>query len=261
MSNGRTLAPQRPELVTDGPAAPRPRWFEMAMSSDHKDVGRIYIASSLAFLMLGIVCFLLIRLQLGVPENNLIEPVTFNRLLSVGSATLVVLFALPLAFGLYTYVVPLQIGARSLAFPRLSALSVWLYVLGGGLLYVSFVYTPPEAGFNSWPPLSDTAFIGNNGVDVWIVAVGLAVLGIVLQSINLAVTIARMRAPGLAWRPGRRRGQGGRLRRRPPLCPRPRARRGPRGPPQVQSRGTGGDDGRRRPRARQRRRFAQPQGQ
>ena len=170
----RFMRPQRPELVTDGPAPARPRWFEMAMSSDHKDVGRLYIGAALSFLVLGIVCFLMMRLQLGVPENNLIEPVTFNRLLSVGSATLIVLFALPLAFGLYTYVVPLQIGARSLAFPRLSSLSVWLYIFGGGLLYVSFIYTPPEAGFNSWPPLSDTIFIENNGVDVWIVAVGLA---------------------------------------------------------------------------------------
>src|SRR4051794_5361958 len=200
MSNGRTLAPQRPELVTGGPAPARPRWFEMVMSTDHKDVGRIYIGAALSFLVLGIVSFLLIRLQLAVPENDLIEPVTFNRLLSVGSATLVVLFALPIAFGLYTYVIPLQIGARTLDFPRLASLSLWLYIFGGALLYVSFAYTPPEAGFNSWPPLSDTIFISNNGVDVWIAAVGLTVLGLVLQSINLAVTISKMRAPGLAWR-------------------------------------------------------------
>ena len=135
-SNGRTLAPHRPELVTDGPAPSRPRWLEMVMSPDHKDVGRIYIGAALSFLVLGIVSFLLMRLQLAVPENNLIEPVTFNRLLSVGSATLVVLFGLPIAFGLYTYVVPLQIGARSLAFPRLASLSLWLYVFGGALLYV-----------------------------------------------------------------------------------------------------------------------------
>jgi cytochrome c oxidase subunit I len=200
MANGRTLAPHRPELVTDGPRPARPRWLEMVMSSDHKDVGRLYIGASLSFLVLGIVAFLLMRLQLAVPENDLIEPVTFNRLLSVGSATLIVLFALPFVFGLFTYVVPLQIGARSLAFPRLASLSLWLYVLGGALLYVSFVYTPPEAGFNSWPPLSDTVFISNNGVDVWITAVGLTALGLVLQSINLAVTIAKLRAPGLAWR-------------------------------------------------------------
>ena len=121
------------------------------MSPDHKDVGRIYIGAALSFLVLGIVSFLLMRLQLGVPENNLIEPVTFNRLLSVGSATLVVLFGLPIAFGLYTYVIPLQIGARSLAFPRLASLSLWLYIFGGGILYASFPYTPPETGFNNWP--------------------------------------------------------------------------------------------------------------
>jgi heme/copper-type cytochrome/quinol oxidase subunit 1 len=200
MPDGRTLAPHRPELVTEGPPPARPRWLEMVMSSDHKDVGRVYIGASLSFLVLGIVAFLLMRLQLAVPENNLIEPVTFNRILSVGSATLIVLFALPFVFGLFTYVVPLQIGARSLAFPRLASLSLYLYVFGGALLYVSFVYTPPEAGFNSWPPLSDTVFISNNGVDVWITAVGLTVLGLVLQSINLAVTVSKLRAPGLAWR-------------------------------------------------------------
>jgi cytochrome c oxidase subunit I len=200
MSDGRTLAPQRPELVTEGPPAARPRWLETAMSSDHKDVGRLQIGAALSFLVLGVVGFLLIRLQLAVPENDFIEPVTFNRLLSVDSATLIVLFALPLAFGLFTYVVPLQIGARSLAFPRLASLAVWLSILGGALLYVSFIYTPPEAGFNNWPPLADTVFIENNGVDVWIAAVGLTVLGLVLQSINLAVTIAKLRAPGLAWR-------------------------------------------------------------
>src|SRR5262245_626749 len=190
----------RPELVTEGPATRRPRWLEMVMSSDHKDVGRIYIGASLSFLVLGIVAYLLMRLQLAVPENDLIEPVTFNRLLSVGSATLIVLFALPFVFGLFTYVVPLQIGARSLAFPRLASLSLWLYIFGGSLLYVSFVYTPPEGGFNSWPTLSDTVFISNNGIDVWITAVGLTVLGLVLLSINLAVTISKLRAPGLAWR-------------------------------------------------------------
>jgi heme/copper-type cytochrome/quinol oxidase subunit 1 len=200
MSGGRTLAPQRPELVTEGAPAARPRWLETVMSPDHKDIGRLYIGGALSFLVLGIVGFLLIRLQLGVPENDFIEPVTFNRLLSVDSVTLIVLFALPLAFGLFTYVVPLQIGARSLAFPRLGSLALWLYLLGGALLYASFAYTPPEAGFNNWPPLADTIFIENNGIDVWIAAVGLTVLGLVLQSINLAVTVAKLRAPGLAWR-------------------------------------------------------------
>jgi cytochrome c oxidase subunit I len=200
MSDGRALAPHRPELVTDGPPARRPAWVEIATSTDHKDIGRLYIGAALSFLVLGIVAFLLMRLQLAVPENDLIEPITFNRLLSVGSATLVVLFALPFAIGLFTYVVPLQIGARALAFPRLASLSLWLYVAGGAILFASFAYTPPESGFAAWPPLSDTVFISNNGVDVWVTAVGLAVIGFVLQAINLSVTVTRMRAPGMAWR-------------------------------------------------------------
>jgi cytochrome c oxidase subunit 1 len=201
VSDGPAIATQRPELVMEGVPAPRPRWLELATSSDHKDVARIMIGAALSFLVLALVEFLLMRLQLVVPENDLIEPVTFNRLLSAWGATTVVLFAVPLAIGLYTYVVPLQIGARALAFPRLANLGLWLFLAGGAALYVSFVYTPPESGVNALPPLSDDlAFISNNGVDVWITAVGLAVLGMVLQAINLVVTIHRRRAPGLAWR-------------------------------------------------------------
>ncbi len=195
-----TTAAQRPELATDGMPPRRPGWVEMATSADHKDVGRIYIGAALAFLALGLLEFLLIRGQLALPENTLIEPVTFDRLLSVMSASVIVLFAVPLAIGLFTYVVPLQIGARSLAFPRLSQLAVWLYVIGGAILYVSFVYTPPETGFNALPPLSGIAFTSNNGPDVWITAVGLSTLGFTLQAVNLLVTIRRMRAPGLAWK-------------------------------------------------------------
>ena len=198
--SGPAISPQRPELVTGGVPRPRPRWLELATSSDHKDVGRMMIAAALAFLVLGLLEFLLIRAQLVVPENGLIEPVTFNRLLSVMGASLVVLFAMPLALGLYTYLVPLQVGARSLAFPRLANLSFWLYVIGGAILYVSFVYTPPEGGVNPLPPLSDTAFISNNGIDVWVTAVGLSALGFLLLALNLIVTIRRMRAPGLVWR-------------------------------------------------------------
>ena len=170
-------------------------------SSDHKDVGRLYIGAALSFAVLGIVCFLLMRLQLAVPENALIAPVTFNRLLSVGSATLIVLFALPFVFGLFTYVVPLQIGARSLAFPRLASLSLWLYLARRRpALRELRLHTRRRRASTRWPPLSDTIFISNNGVDVWITAVGLTVLGLVLLAINLAVTIAKLRAPGLAWR-------------------------------------------------------------
>ncbi len=200
MSDGRTVAPHRPELVTDGVPTSRPRWIEMATSTDHKDVGRMFIGAAFSFLVLALLGYALMRLQLAVPENTLIEPITFNRLLSIAGTTLIVLFALPLAFGFFTYLVPLQIGARSLAFPRLANLAFWLYVMGGGVLYVSLVYIPPETGVNALPPLSSTNFIVNNGPDVWITAVGLTTLGLVLQAVNLVTTLRRMRAPGMAWR-------------------------------------------------------------
>ena len=91
-----TLSPHRPELVSDGIPSPGPRWIELGTSGDHKDVGRLFVAASLAFLVLGLVGFLLMRAQLAVPQNTLIEPVTFNRLLSISETTLVVLFAVPL---------------------------------------------------------------------------------------------------------------------------------------------------------------------
>ena len=119
---------------------PRPRWLELATSSDHKDVGRMMIAAALALPGAGPARVPADPGPARRSRERLDRPVTFNRLLSVMGASLVVLFALPLALGLYTYLVPLQVGARSLAFPRLANLSFWLYVIGGAILYVSFVY-------------------------------------------------------------------------------------------------------------------------
>lgn len=190
-----------PEIAVQGIASKRPNWMSFATSSDHKDIGRIFIGAAIGFLVLAAVEFFLMRLQLMVPDNTLIAPVTFNRLLSVFGVTLTSLFILPLAMGLITYLLPLQIGARSLAFPRLSTVAVWLFLAGGALTYISFFYTPPETGTVGLPPLSgDLAFVDNNGTDVWIATVGLSTLGLVLQAINVVVTASRERAPGMAWR-------------------------------------------------------------
>lgn len=191
----------QPEIAVQGISARRPGWMDFMTSSDHKDVGRIYISAALGFLALAAVEFLLMRLQLMVPDNTLIAPITFNRLLSVFGVTMMVLFVLPLAMGLITYLLPLQIGARAFAFPRLGTLALWLFLAGGAITYISFFYTPPETGAIALPPLSsDLAFVDNNGTDVWITAVGLSTLGFVLQSINVIVTASRERAPGMAWR-------------------------------------------------------------
>jgi heme/copper-type cytochrome/quinol oxidase subunit 1 len=200
MSEATGLIEPHPELAADGIPAPRPRWIELATSSNHKDVGRMMITGGLAFLALAVIEFVLMRLQLAVPENTLIGPTLFNRLLSVGSATLIFFAILPLAFGLFAYVVPLQIGARGLAFGRLANFSFWLWGFGVTTLYTSYIFTPPDTGVNPWPPLSESAFATNNGVDTWIVGCGLALLGIVLMAANIVATLRTSRAPGMAWR-------------------------------------------------------------
>jgi cytochrome c oxidase subunit I len=188
------------EIVVDGYPRKRPRWIELATSADHKDVGRVMIAAALGFLFIALVELLLMRLQLAIPENTLLTPVAFNRMLSLYGATAIFLFAIPLALGFFYYLVPLQIGARGTALPRLGQLGLWLYLAGATVLYSGFFFTPTEAGVNPLAPLSELAFLSNNGVDAWAAATGLATLGFVLVSIDLVATLRRLRAPGMAWR-------------------------------------------------------------
>jgi heme/copper-type cytochrome/quinol oxidase subunit 1 len=195
-----TLAPSRPELVSDGYPQRRPRWVELATSADHKDVGRMWIAGSLGFLFVAVVEWLLMRLQLAIPENTLFRPEFFNRLLSLYGETAIFLFAIPLVLGLVYYVVPLQIGARTTALPRIGQLAFWMYAAGATTLYASLLFTPPEAGINPLPPLSDLAFSTSNGMDAWLGSAGLVCLGYVLFAVNMLATLRNLRAPGLAWR-------------------------------------------------------------
>jgi cytochrome c oxidase subunit I len=195
-----SLAPARPEVVTDGFPARRPAWVELATSGDHKALGVMYLGAALGFLALAVAELVLIRVQLIVPESTIISPEIFDQLLSTYGATAVVLFGIPFALGLISYIVPLQIGARGTAFPRLAALGFWLYVAGGVTLYASFLYRPPDAGVNPLPPLSDTVFSPTAGVDAWIAGVGLAVLGFVLFAVNMLATLHTRRAPGMVWR-------------------------------------------------------------
>jgi cytochrome c oxidase subunit 1 len=197
---GAKLAPARPEIVTHEIPRQRPGWIELATGTDHKTVGRLYIGAALTFLVLALTELVLMRVQLIVPDNTMITYSDFGRLLSTYGATAIVLFALPLTVGLATYIVPLQIGARTVAFPRLGALSFWVYLAGGITLYASFLYSPSEAGVLPLPPLSELSFSSNSGVDAWAAGVALAVLGLILAAINLLVTVRKMRAPGMAWR-------------------------------------------------------------
>jgi cytochrome c oxidase subunit I len=190
----------RPELVIDGFPRRRPRWIELATSGDHKDVGRVMIVGALGFLFLAVIQMLLMRLQLAIPENTFLTPVTFNRVLSVYGTTAIFLFAIPFALGLFYYVAPLQIGARGTALPRLGQIGMCLFLAGATVLYASFIFTPTEAGVNPLAPLSELQYLSNNGVNAWATATGMVTLGFVFISINLVATLRTMRAPGMAWR-------------------------------------------------------------
>jgi heme/copper-type cytochrome/quinol oxidase subunit 1 len=193
-------ASKQPELVVDGFPRRRPRWMEIATSADHKDLGRLLVTASLGFLFVALIELLLMRLQLAIPENTFLSPVTFNRMLSLYGATAIFFFAVPLALGLFYYVAPLQIGARGTALPRLGQVGAWLFVAGATVLYAGFLFTPSEAGVNPLPPLSGLAFLPDNGVNAWAAATGLATLGFVLVAIDLVATLRKRRAPGMAWR-------------------------------------------------------------
>ncbi len=128
----------------------------------------MYIATALFFATAALAELLMMRLQLMVPENSLIRPEIFDRLLSAYGITALMLFALPLAIGLLSIVLPLQIGARGMALPRLHHLSYWLYLFGGVTVYASFLYRPSEAGVIGLPPLSSSEFLPGAAVDAWI---------------------------------------------------------------------------------------------
>jgi heme/copper-type cytochrome/quinol oxidase subunit 1 len=187
-----------PEVVSEQvPRAQKP-WITLVTSAEHKAVGRMYIATALVFASAALAELLMMRLQLMIPENTLIRPEIFDRLLSAFGATALLLFALPLVIGLLSVVVPLQIGSRGMALPRLHQLSYWLYVLGGVTIYGSFLYRPSEAGILALPPLSSSEFLPGAAVDAWLIGVALAVLGFVLFAISMIATIRNTRAPGMA---------------------------------------------------------------
>ena len=174
----------------------RAGWIQLMTSADHKDVAKILMVGSGGFLFIAALELLLMRLQLAIPENTFMEPYTFNRILSLYGATSIFFFALPLVMGLFLYVAPLQVGARGTALPRLSQIGGSLWVAGAVVLYSGFLWTPSEAGVNPLPPLSELAFLSNNGVDAWLTACGFATLGFVLISIDLSPPCGSTARPG-----------------------------------------------------------------
>ncbi len=192
-------ATPKPEVVLHGPEE-RPRgWLEWLTTTDHKKIGILYLFATFLFFILGGVEALLMRLQLAQPNGTLLPPETYNELVTMHGTTMVFLFVVPVLAGFGNYVVPLMIGARDMAFPRLNALSFWLLLFGGIVFYISIFFEPPQAGWTMYTPLSDDAYLPSGGVDAWILLIHLTGLSSLIGAINFVATIHNMRAKGMSW--------------------------------------------------------------
>ena len=140
---------------------------------DHKRIGILYVVTSLFFFFLGGLLSLFMRAQLATPNEHFVTRDRYNELFTVHGTTMVFLVVVPILAGLGNYIVPLMIGARDMAFPRLNMLSWWLLVFGGVTLYASLFFSPPEAGWTSYAPLSGSTFMPGHGIDAWILSLHL----------------------------------------------------------------------------------------
>ena len=173
-------------------------WYRWLATVDHKDIGILYLLTSLAFFGLGGIEALLMRIQLASPGNTFLGPDAFNALFTMHGTTMIFLAVMPMLLGFANYIVPLQIGARDMAFPRLNALSYWLLLFGGILLNFSFLNgTPPDTGWFSYAPLTEKPYSLGPNVDFWIVGLLATSIGSIATGLNLVVTVLKLRAPGM----------------------------------------------------------------
>jgi cytochrome c oxidase subunit I len=190
--------PRAAEILVGELPRRRAGWIDWVTTTDHKKIGILYLFTTAFFFLLGGVEALLMRIQLGAPDNTFLDPVTYNQLFTLHGTTMIFMVVVPIAAGFGNYLVPLMIGARDMAFPRLNMLSWWLLVLGGVTLYASVFFTPPDAGWTAYAPLSNSTFLPGHGIDAWILSLHLVGLSSILGAINFIVTIHNMRAPGMS---------------------------------------------------------------
>ena len=168
---------------------------------DHKRIAVLYLLTALFFFVIGGLEALLMRIQLAVPNNHFLHPDTFNQLFTMHGTTMIFLVVMPVVFGFVNYVLPLQIGARDMAFPRLNAFGFWLVPLGGILLHFSVLSGgAPAVGWFAYAPLSETPYSSTLGVDYWAAALFVLGIGSISLAINIVATVVSLRAPGMTMR-------------------------------------------------------------
>jgi cytochrome c oxidase subunit 1 len=183
-----------------------PSWREGSVTSwlttvDHKRIGILYIVTSFAFFLAAGLMALLMRIQLSQADNDLITRDGYNSLFTIHGTAMIFLWVVPVLAGFGNYLVPLMIGARDVAFPRLNALTYWLFLLGGIVILASFLVDggASNSGWTAYAPLSTERFSPTTGQDLWILGIHLTGLSSLAGAINFLVTIHNMRAPGMTW--------------------------------------------------------------
>jgi cytochrome c oxidase subunit 1 len=179
--------------------------YEWLTTVDHKKIGLMYISYALIFLVIGGIEAALIRIQLAVPNNHFVSPQVFNQLFTMHGTTMVFFFGMPILFGFGNYLVPLMIGARDMAFPRLNAFSFWVSAFAGLLLYFSYfggsgLYaagSAPDVGWFAYAPLTAKVFSPGHSTDYWTLAVFLSGVGSIGTALNIVTTIISMRCKGM----------------------------------------------------------------
>jgi len=181
---------------------------DWVVTVDHKKLGLMYILYALVFLVIGGIEATIMRIQLLVPHNNFVSPQTFNRMMTMHGTTMIFFVAMPILFGFGNYLVPLMIGARDMAYPRLNAWSFWLMAFGGLLLYFSFVGgtglygagSAPDVGWWAYAPLTSRAFSQGHSTDFWTLSLLVSGFGSIGTAVNFIATILSMRCPGMTLR-------------------------------------------------------------
>jgi cytochrome c oxidase subunit I+III len=167
-------------------------------SVDHKSIGKRYIVTAFVFFLLGGLEAATMRAQLARPENTLLGPDAYNQFFTMHGTTMMFLFAVPMMTAIGLYLVPMMIGARNVAFPRLNAYGYWVYLFGGLFLYVSFfLNTGPDTGWFSYVPLAGPEFSPGKRVDVWAQTITFTEIASLVAAVELIVTIFKNRAPGM----------------------------------------------------------------
>ncbi len=181
------------------------RLHDLVVTVDHKKLGLMYIGTALVFLIVAGLMASAIRLQLAIPNNDLIPPDVFNRLFTMHGTAMVFLVGMPILAGLGNYLVPLMIGARDMAFPRLNAFGYWMFLFGGLLLFFSYLGAPglsghgsaPDVGWFAYAPLTGRAFSRGHSTDYWILSLLLTSVGSTVSAVNVIATAFTMRCQGM----------------------------------------------------------------